>query len=106
MSVGWLKEKTFVAFFLWRGRQNVAISLQLWLRRRYLQTSITRRFCSLVSQFGLDSPVVLLTGSMTAKQKREAYARLENEKNALIIGTHALIQEKADFSNSVACYHR
>ena len=38
-------------------------------------------------------------GSMTAKQKREAYARLENEKNALIIGTHALIQEKADFSN-------
>lgn len=54
-------------------------------------------FCSLVSQFGLDSPVVLLTGSMTAKQKREAYARLENEKNALIIGTHALIQEKADF---------
>ena len=43
----------------------------------------------LVSQFGLDSPVVLLTGSMTAKQKREAYERLENEKNALIIGTHA-----------------
>ena len=36
---------------------------------------------------------------MTAKQKREAYACLENEKNALIIGTHALIQEKADFSN-------
>ena len=49
----------------------------------------------------IKSPYVMqrLTGSMTAKQKREAYARLENEKNALIIGTHALIQEKADFSN-------
>ena len=29
--------------------------------------------------------ILCLTGSMTAKQKREAYARLENEKNALIM---------------------
>ena len=62
-------------------------------------------FCSLVGQFGLDSPVVLLTGSMTVKQKREAYARLENEKNALIIGTHASYRRKRIFQ-SVACYHR
>ena len=45
--------------------------------------------------FELDFPVILLTGSLTAKEKREAYARMETEQNAMIIGTHALIQEKA-----------
>ena len=70
-----------------------------------MQTSIMRRFASLVSQFGLDSPVVLLTGSMTAKQKREAYARLENEKNALIIALMRSYRRKRIFQ-SVACYHR
>lgn len=37
---------------------------------------------------------VLLTGSMTAKEKREAYARIASGEANLIIGTHALIQEK------------
>ena len=32
---------------------------------------------------------------MTAKQKRRAYEALEVYSNAMIIGTHALIQEKA-----------
>ena len=45
--------------------------------------------------FELDFPVILLTGSLTTKEKREAYARMETEQNAMIIGTHALIQEKA-----------
>lgn len=37
---------------------------------------------------------VLLTGSMTAKEKKEAYARIASGEANLIIGTHALIQEK------------
>lgn len=42
--------------------------------------------------------VELLTGSMTAKEKREAYARIESGEAKLIVGTHALIQEKVHFS--------
>ncbi len=37
----------------------------------------------------------LLTGSMTAKQKREAYERIESGEASIIVGTHALIQDKA-----------
>ncbi len=43
--------------------------------------------------------VELLTGSMTAKQKREAYERIASGEVQLIVGTHALIQEKAVYQN-------
>ena len=46
---------------------------------------------------GLELSTVLLTGSMTAKEKREAYDKIRNEEAAIIIGTHALIQEKVEF---------
>ena len=39
----------------------------------------------------------LLVGSMTAKEKRETYAALQKGKIRLIIGTHALLQEKVEF---------
>lgn len=37
---------------------------------------------------------VLLTGSMTAREKRLAYEEIESGRAQIIIGTHALIQEK------------
>lgn len=37
---------------------------------------------------------VLVTGSMTAKEKRLAYEKIASHKADIIIGTHALIQEK------------
>lgn len=37
---------------------------------------------------------VLLTGSQTAKEKREIYARIADGDANVVIGTHALIQEK------------
>lgn len=37
---------------------------------------------------------VLLTGSMKAKEKREAYEKIASGEADIIIGTHALIQEK------------
>jgi ATP-dependent DNA helicase RecG len=41
----------------------------------------------------------LLVGSLTAKQKREAVARLQSGETRLAIGTHALLQEKVEFEN-------
>lgn len=42
---------------------------------------------------------VLLTGSTTAKQKREIYQKIADGEVNVIIGTHALIQEKVEYKN-------
>lgn len=47
-----------------------------------------------VEKYGIAFRPVLLTGSMTAKEKREAYAKIASGEANLIIGTHALIQER------------
>ncbi|MCQ2537129.1 MAG: ATP-dependent DNA helicase RecG [Lachnospiraceae bacterium] len=45
----------------------------------------------------------LLTGSMTAKEKKEAYARIAAHEADIIIGTHTLFQEKLEFDNLALC---
>lgn len=54
-----------------------------------------RSLSTLLSEFGIN--ICLLTGSMTAKEKREAYALIENHDVDIIIGTHALLQEKVRY---------
>ena len=55
--------------------------------------------CSLLEEHGLGYQVLLLTGSNTAKEKRERYEKMASGEASLIIGTHALIQEKAQYKN-------
>ena len=43
--------------------------------------------------------VVLLTGSMTAKKRREANEKIASGKPLVIVGTHALISEKTHLNN-------
>ncbi|WP_029503893.1 ATP-dependent DNA helicase RecG [Lachnoclostridium phytofermentans] len=52
-----------------------------------LQSSLSR----------FDLKIELLVGSMTAAQKRSAYQRIENHEVDIIVGTHALIQEKVTY---------
>lgn len=52
-------------------------------------------FCHDFEAFGIR--IELLTGSMTAKEKREAYERISAHEADIIIGTHALIQEKVGY---------
>ena len=56
-------------------------------------------FCALTERSGIDCPCVLLTGSMKAADKREAYAKIASGEVKVIIGTHALVQEKLSFNN-------
>ena len=51
----------------------------------------------MTEEYGLCTRPVLLVGSMTAKQKREAYGRILSGEADVIIGTHALIQEKVEY---------
>ncbi len=51
----------------------------------------------LLTQFQIDLKPVLLVGSMTLKEKREAYMQIETGAADIIVGTHALIQEKVNY---------
>ena len=51
----------------------------------------------LLEENNLPYRVELLIGSMTAKEKRLSYERIKSNEVQLIIGTHALIQEKVDY---------
>lgn len=54
---------------------------------------------SLFQKNGFLHQVVLLTGSMKAKEKREIYCKIASGEAAIIIGTHALIQENVSYKN-------
>lgn len=56
--------------------------------------SFKKDFKNVILSNGKTPQIVLLTGSMTAKEKRIAYAQIEAHEADIIIGTHALIQEK------------
>ncbi len=51
-------------------------------------------FSEIYQTYGIPCRPILLTGSMTAAEKRRAYEAIESHQADVIIGTHALIQEK------------
>lgn len=51
----------------------------------------------LLEEYEIPVKVELLTGSMTAKEKRRAYDRIECGYARIIIGTHALIQSAVNY---------
>ena len=55
----------------------------------------------MVEKYGLGDSIspILLTGSMTAKEKRIAYEAIRTGEANLVIGTHALIQEKVEYAD-------
>ena len=53
----------------------------------------------LFAAHGVEKKVILITGSMTAKEKRLAYEKVASHEADITIGTHALIQEKVVYDN-------
>lgn len=54
-------------------------------------------FCELLEPLGIKTG--LLTGSLTAAQKKKIYAQMAAGELDIIVGTHALVQDKAEFKN-------
>ena len=71
------------------GFQGALMAPTEVLARQHFE-SITKLF----ADCGIEKRLALVTGSMTAKEKREAYAAIASHEADIVIGTHALIQEK------------
>jgi ATP-dependent DNA helicase RecG len=54
-------------------------------------------FCEMLAPYQIR--IGLLTGSTKAKEKREIYRKLKEHELDIIIGTHALIQEKVEYDS-------
>ena len=55
------------------------------------------KLCDLVRKYKLAINPVLLMGSMSAKDKKEVYSHIEEGKADVIIGTHAVFQQKVKY---------
>lgn len=53
----------------------------------------------LFTEHNIPLKTVLVTGSMTAREKRIAYEKIASHEADIIVGTHALIQEKVQYDN-------
>jgi ATP-dependent DNA helicase RecG len=89
--------KTIIAIFALlevacSGYQGALMVPTEVLARQHFE-SITELF----AQYNINCRVILVTGSMTAKEKRIAYEKIMNHEADIIVGTHALIQEKVHY---------
>jgi len=50
-------------------------------------------------EYNIDIKMALLIGSLTAKEKSLEYERIQSGEAQIVIGTHALIQEKVQYDN-------
>ena len=91
--------KTIVAFLAMLDAANSGYQSAIMAPTDVLARQHYQKLQQLCEENRIHFPIVLLTGSLTAKQRREAYATLEQESCALIVGTHALIQEKVNYQN-------
>ena len=91
--------KTIVAFLAMLYASDNGYQSAIMAPTEVLAKQHEQSFVELCERFGIEKTIVLLTGSMTAKQKREARTRIAAHRDALIIGTHALIQEAVEYEN-------
>lgn len=91
--------KTIIAFLAMADAAHNDYQSAIMAPTEVLARQHYETFQKLCEEFGLKIPVVLLTGSMTARQKRMAYEALQLYPNAMVVGTHALIQERAIYDN-------
>ncbi|MBQ8184048.1 MAG: ATP-dependent DNA helicase RecG [Clostridia bacterium] len=89
------------------GKTAVAAALMYNALKNGLQSALmaptevlaTQHFKTLKNFFGDEVKIELLTGSVTAANKRQIRTRLENGESFIVVGTHAIIQNDVIFKN-------
>ena len=89
--------KTIVAFLAMLDAVAAGYQAAIMAPTEVLARQHAQSFSQMIEEQNLPFEVVCLTGSMTAKERREAQEKLREEKGLFVVGTHALIQEKVDF---------
>ena len=77
----------------YNGWQGVMMAPTEVLAKQHSET-----FAKFFAQAGIPLRVELLTGSMTTKEKRLAYERIAAHEVDIVVGTHAVIQDKVHFA--------
>ena len=92
------------------GKTIIAVLAALQVAANGYQTALmapteilaTQHFssiCEMFNKYNIPFRCTLLTGSMSKSKKKEVYEQIENGEVSIIIGTHALIQEKVNYKN-------
>ena len=92
--------KTILAFLAMLLTVENGYQTALMVPTEVLANQHFEAFVKLMEEQGITScRTVLLTGSTTQKEKRRIYGEISSGKANVIIGTHALIQEKVVYKN-------
>ena len=89
--------KTIIAFLAMILAARSKMQSALMAPTEVLANQHFEAFEKLIQTQKLPIRAVLLTGSMTAKEKRMAYEKIISHETDVVIGTHAVIQEKVVF---------
>ena len=89
--------KTILAFLTMILTAENGLQSSLMVPTEVLAQQHFDALSSLLATQKLPFHAVLLTGSMTAKEKRAVYEQIASGEAHMIIGTHALIQEKVNY---------
>ena len=91
--------KTIVAFLSMYQAALCHYQSALMAPTEVLASQHYQGFSELSERYHLNLSIVLLTGSMRAGQKKEALRQIREHEADIVIGTHAVIQEKVEFDD-------
>ena len=91
--------KTILAFLAMILAAANGYQAALMVPTEVLATQHFEALKKLLKEQKLDYEPLLLTGSVKAKEKREIYENIQSGQAKLVIGTHALIQEKVVYDH-------
>lgn len=89
--------KTVVAVLAALGAMQAGFQVAFMAPTELLANQHAKSLHELLQSVSYHEKLTLLTGSMSAKQKDVAYSAVANGDAQLIIGTHALFQDKVNF---------
>ena len=91
--------KTIIAFLSLLDVVSEGYQGALMVPTEVLASQHYESLCELIAKYDLKINAILLTGSVTAANKRKIYKDIEEGRVDIVIGTHALIQEKVIYKN-------
>ncbi len=89
--------KTVVAVLAAIGAMNSGFQVAFMAPTELLANQHAQSLHGLLKSVGFQEKLLLLTGSMNKSQKENAYNSIKSGESQLIVGTHALFQDKVKF---------